>query len=237
MKRQSLQHVLLLATTTAATAGVAMSSAVANANPVAGQFTNDSRGDAIADQTLNREIGDSTLFPIQDGILYHDHRANSPVGVADDGIANDWLVHITNITGQSFGNLFFVADAGAAIGNADGTIEDTIGAPGVKTDAFRVDATGTNPNLVMESISNDGILQPGEQWEFVVTNFNTGTQSFAPTLISPGQFSGSSPLGGLGGTNASILATVVPEPSTLSVVALMALSALRRRRQQRRTSH
>ena len=229
MKRQSLQHVLLLA----ATAGVAMTSAVANANPVAGQFTNDSRGDAIADLMLNREIGDSALFPIPDGILYHDHRAIQTVGVADDGIANDWLVHITNITGQSFGNLFFVADVGATIGNADGTIADTIGAPGVPTDAFHIDALGTNPNLIMESISPDGIFQPGEQWEFVVTNFNTGTQSFAPTLISPGEFSGSSPLGGLGGTNASILATVVPEPSTLSIVALMALSALRRRRRER----
>jgi hypothetical protein len=180
---------------------------------------------------LNREIGDAALFPISDGILYHDHRANTPVGVADDGIANDWLVHMTNITGVAFRDLFFVADAGATIGNADGTIADTIGAPGVLSDAFRIDALGTNPNLIMESISPDGIFQPGEEWEFVVTNFNTGTNSFPPELTSPGVFSGSSPMQGVGGSNSSILGVVVvPEPSTLSVFALMALASLRRRR-------
>jgi hypothetical protein len=225
MKRQSLKNVLIAA------AAVAISGAtIAGANPVAGQFVNDSRGDAIADLMLVREIGDAQLFPIGDAIFYHDHRAISPVGVADDGIANDWTVHMTNVSGQAFTNLFFVADVGATIGNADGTIEDTIGAPGVRSDAFRIDSLGTNPNLLMESILADGIFQPGEEWEFAVTNFGTGSNSFPPALISPGVFSGSSPMQSLGGTNSSILGVVVPEPSTLSIFALMALASLRRRR-------
>ena len=118
MKRQSLQHVLFAAVS------VGFGAATANGEPVSGQFVNDSRGDAIADIQLPRELGDSQFFQISDALLYHDHRATRVVGVADDGIANDWLVHITNITGQTFSNLFFVADAGATIGNADGTVED-----------------------------------------------------------------------------------------------------------------
>lgn len=225
MKRQSLKNVLIAAAT------IAMSgSTIAGANPVAGQFVNDPRGDAIADLMLNREIGDNTLFPIGDAIFYHDHRAIATVGVADDGIANDWLVHMTNVSGLPFRDLFFVADAGATIGNADGTIEDMLGAPGQRNDAFRIDALGSNPNLLTESIAADGIFQPGEEWEFTVTNFGTGSNSFPPALISPGVFSGSSPMQSFGGTNSSILGITVPEPSTLSIFALMALASLRRRR-------
>jgi hypothetical protein len=38
-----------------------------------------------------------------------------------DGIANDWLVTITNLTGRDFVGLAFVADVGNSVGNADGT--------------------------------------------------------------------------------------------------------------------
>jgi len=118
MKRQTRQTLASICFA-AATIGSAMNAINANANPVAGQFVNDSRGDAFADIMLNVEIGDANLFPIGDAILYHDHRANTPVGVADDGIANDWTVHMTNVTGVAFRDLFFVADVGATIGNAD----------------------------------------------------------------------------------------------------------------------
>jgi hypothetical protein len=223
MKRKSLQHVLTAAIS------IALGAAVSNADPVSGQFANDSRGDSIANIQLPRELGDSRFFQISDALIYHDHRVHFPVP-NDDGIANDWLVHITNVSGQAFQDLFFVADAGATIGNADGTVHDAIGAPGVWTDAFRIDSVGTNANLIMESILADGILQSNEEWEFVVTNFNTGVNSLVPTLTSPGVFSGSSPMQGIGGTNASILGVPVPEPSTLSILALMALASMRQRR-------
>ncbi|CAN5587715.1 hypothetical protein BH09PLA1_BH09PLA1_21340 [soil metagenome] len=226
MKRQTLQHVFIAGIA----ATLAIAGSTAGANPVAGKFVNDARGDTLADLMLTREIGDVLLFPAADAIAYHDHRASFPVGVADDGIANDWTVHMTNVSGQAWRDLFFVADAGATIGNADGLIEDTLAAPGQRTDAFRIDALGVNANLLSESILADGIFQPGEEWEFVVTNFGTGFNSSPPTLTSPGVFSGSSPMQSVGGTNSSILGVVVPEPSTLSIFALMALAALRRRR-------
>ena len=223
MERRTLRQ--LLAVTLIATSG-----SIANADPVTGQFVNDARGDKIADQLLPREIGDVALFPTIDAIAYHDHRSSVVVGVADDGIANDWLVHVHNVSGRSWRDLFFVADFGASIGNADGLMQDTIGAPGQFTDAFRIDAQGTNANLLTESILADGILQPNEEWEFVVSNFNTGFNSFAPSLITPGVFSGSSPMQGVGGTNASILGVPIPEPSTVCIFALMALASLRRPR-------
>ena len=73
MKRQLLQHVLMSAT-------IAIAGSIVHANPVAGQFTNDPRGDAIGDLMLTHEIGDAQLFPVGDAILYHDHRAFGHIG-------------------------------------------------------------------------------------------------------------------------------------------------------------
>src|SRR5690242_21869081 len=103
----------------------------ASAAPITGHFLDDARCDAIPEQTLTAELGDVAMFPAVNAIAYHDHRANFPVGVPDDGIANDWTVHMTNVSGQSWRDLFFVADAGATVGNADGRVEDVTGAPAV----------------------------------------------------------------------------------------------------------
>lgn len=201
----------------------------AGAVPVAGVFIEDSRGDVLTDQFLPQELGDEEFFPASSGLHYHDHRYGFTVGVPDDGVANDWTVHIENETGQAWKSLFFVADLGVSIGNADGRVQDLLGAPGVLRDAFRIDALGANANLLFESISTDGVFQPGEEWEFAVSNFNTGLNSLAPSLISPGVFAGSSPFGGIGGSNASILATPVPEPATAGLMGLLAGGLLLRR--------
>jgi hypothetical protein len=215
-------------------ASVALPS-LAVAAPITGHFLDDGRCDAIAEQMLNGEIGDVGMFPAVDAIAYHDHRYNVPVGVPDDGIANDWTVHMTNMSGRAWRDLFFVADAGATIGNADGQVEDFTNAEGLFADAFHIDASGVNANLLHESIAADGIFQPGEEWEFAVTNFGTGANSIPPTLVTPEIFAGSSPLGTTPG-NASILAVpAVPEPATLGGIALFAMSLLMRRR--RRAAH
>ena len=192
----------------------------------------DPRCDAIPEQTLNSEIGDSAMFPAVDAISYHDHRYNVAVGVPDDGIANDWTVHMTNVSGRAWRDVFFVADFGATIGNADGQVEDFVNAEGLFGDAFHIDATGVNANLLSESMHADGIFEPGEEWEFAVTNFGTGANSLPPTIVTPGIFAGSSPLGTTPG-NASILAVpAVPEPATVGCVALFAMSLLMRRRRR-----
>jgi hypothetical protein len=211
----------------------------ASARPAGGQYVEDPRCDVLANQLLTNELGDVAMFPAVEAIAYHDHRASFFTGVPDDGIANDWTVHITNVSGQAWTNLCFVADLGATIGNADGRVEDTLGAPGVFTDAFGVDSTGVNAPLYHENMVADGIFQPGEEWEFAVTNFGTGQTSTPPVIISPGVFAGSSPLGAMGGLtsgNASLLAVPVPEPSHLAVLGLATAALLIRRRRGPRQS-
>jgi hypothetical protein len=215
-------------------AGLALAAAPRNASAagVSGRFVDDARGDAVADAALTGELGDAALFPATDAIAYHDHRYNFTVGAPPDGIGNDWTVHMTNVSGRAWTNLFFVADAGATIGNADGRVEDLLNAPGTLTDAFRIDATGANPNLLSESMLADGIFEPGESWEFAVANFDTGVSSLPPALTSPGVFAGSSPMAGLGGTNASIVGSPVPEPAALGAIALAGCSMLLRGRRR-----
>jgi hypothetical protein len=210
-------------------ASIALPSSIAAAAPVTGHFLDDPRCDAFPEQMLNGEIGDVAMFPAVDAIAYHDHRYGTPIGVPDDGIANDWIVHMTNVSGRAWRDLFFVADFGATIGNADGRVEDVSNAEGLFADAFHIDAGGVNANLLTESMNADGIFQPGEEWEFVVTNFGTGLNSIPPTIVTPGVFAGSSPLDTTAG-NASILAVpAVPEPATVGLVTIAATSLLMRR--------
>ena len=207
----------------------------AAAAPITGHFVDDPRCDSIPEQLLNAEIGDAAMFPAVDAIAYHDHRWGTAVGVPDDGIANDWIVHMTNVSGRAWQNLFFVADAGATVGNADGGVEDFNNAQGLFADAFHIDATGVNTNLVHESISADGIFQTGEEWEFVVTNFGTGFNSIPPTIVTPGLFAGSSPLGSTEGNSSILAVPAVPEPGVVGVISIGVMSLLMRRRSRRLT--
>jgi|SRR5688500_15515946 len=212
--------------------------AASAAAPVSGRFADDARGDAVADQLLTRELGDAAVFPAADALVYHDHRYGFTVGVPNDGVANDWTVHLTNVSGQAWRDVYFVADHGVTIGNADGTVEDLAGAPGAMNDAFRIDSVGANANLLHESMAIDGIFELGEEWEFVVSNFGTGATSRPPTLTTPGVFSGSSQPDPFTG-NASLLAVPVPEPSGAVVLMGLGAAALlkRIRRANRVVSH
>jgi len=218
------------------TASIAFAASGAGAAPVNGHYVDDRRGDSFQSQTLTAELGDDAIFAPINAIDYHDHRLNTGIviGVPDDGIANDWTVHMTNMSGQAWTNLFFVADKGAAIGNADGRVEDVIGAAGIFTDAFHIDVDGINANLLSESMHADGIFEPGEDWEFGVMNFDTGAVSMPPVIITPDVFAGSSLLGSNGGVtrgNASILGipAAVPRPGTVGVVTIAVTSLLMRR--------
>ncbi len=204
----------------------------AAAIPVQGQFYSDpSHCDNVPDTYLTHELGEAAVFPVDEQLLFTITPTNTTVCVPDDGIANDWDIRIINIGSVFWQDVFFVADAAMYFGggNYDGHLED-LTAPG-KTEAFRIDALGTNNNLFSESMASDGILEPGEIWGFYVTNFDFG---IAPAFDSVGQFSISS------ATNppstASILANPVPEPATMAMLSLGGLAALRRRRSPRRRS-
>lgn len=172
--------------------------------------------------SFGHELGDAAIFPPDEGILVQATNTSTYVCVPDDGAPNDFLVTITNITPFSWKDLFFVADDGVKIGNRDGGIEDTtlLGL----NDAFKIDNLGMNNNLIAGDTNNNLVFDPGEAWEFLLTNFvaPANLPPF-PILGSVGRFSASSGTDGV--SNASIVANRVPEPGScaLFVVALSLL--------------
>jgi len=222
----------------AAAAGAAMAimgfSQSASAVPVQGGYQEDPRCDTLPNQTLAHELGKVGFFPQNEAIDYQVAPATFTVCVPDDGLPNDWIVQMVNLSGQSWTNLFFVADLGMKIGNADGTVQDIANAPGMFSDAFKIDAVGLNANLLNESINPNGIFEPGETWRFNVSNFSGPNGLNPPPIIqTPGKFAGSDPITIPPSNTASILATPVPEPTTVGAIAFMGVALLMRRRPRR----
>lgn len=217
MKRTHFHKRLLTAAAASVSLGLLAAARTAEAVPVNAQYVEDTRCDQVPTQFLSHELGQTGFFPINEALEISVQPTTVTVCVPNDGVANDWIVQITNISGQAWRNLFFVADAGATLGNADGSARDLAGAPNVLTDAMRIDGTvtpGINNNLLLESAIPDEILQPGETWRFNVSNYvdyPVGGAPVPPIFILPGRFAGSEPLGVSNGT-ASILAVPVPEP-------------------------
>jgi len=237
MKRNNTRNRLFTATTLAAASMISISqlAQTARAVPVLGIYHEDPRCDTLPNQTLTHELGEQQFFPINEAFAVNVNPATFTVCVPDDGIPNDWIVSITNVSGTAWKNLFFVADLGIKVGNADGSMEDAIGAPNVLSDAFRIDGTvtvGLNNNLLGESGPVDEIFQPGETWRFNVSNFAgpAGTAPFPPIFRTPGQFAGSSPFVIPPISTASILAIpAVPEPTVIGLIGCVTGALLLRR--------
>jgi hypothetical protein len=219
---------------TAAATTLLLATNAANAVPISGQYLEDARCDNIPSQHLTHELGQNGIFPINEALEINFQATQQTVCVPQDGLPNDWNVQIRNVSPIAWQDLFFVVDLGTTFGNADGSIFDAIGAPGVITDAMRIDGTvtlGVNNNLFFESGPVDEILQPGEIWRFNVSNFMNATAvgGFQPPIfVTPGIFAGSSPFGTTNG-NASILANPVPEPGVMSLLIGGAAAMLLRR--------
>jgi len=219
--------------TMAAAGALLLAAKVSHAVPITGVYAEDQRCDIVPNQTLTHELGEQQFFPINESFSTFVSPATFTVCVPDDGIANDWIVSITNTSGIAWNNLFFVADLGLTIGNADGNMIDVVNAPGVIADAFRIDGTvtaGVNNNLLGESGPIDEIFQPGETWRFNVSNyFDPAGTAPQPIFRIPGKFAGSEPYVVPPFSTASIVATPVPEPSTLIGFALPVAALLMRR--------
>ena len=205
----------------------------ASAVPISGLYIEDARCDVLPNLNLSHELGDAAIFPPNEAILVSVSKTNTVVCVPNDGIANDWVIQITNVSGQAWQDLYFVANANNMVGNSDGTVLDLTNAAIPPSDAFRIDGTvtaGVNSSLV-ESGASDEIFSPGETWRFMVSNFqHPSGVSPTPAFLSPGLFAGSASV--TTADQASILANPVPEPATLGMLAVIGAGMLLRRRRR-----
>ncbi len=210
---------------------------VLHAVPINGLFLPDPNhcdGPNLSSIQLGHEIGDgpaSNPFPIDERIIANVAPLPVPFPPAcalDDGIPNDWLIRMVNVSSYSYQDLYFVADdIGFVVGNYDGVMQD-LNNPGVQpSQAFRIDGTITpganNPLLLEGGGTVNEIFEPGETWDFYVINFTGGIPSFG----SAGAFG----LGSLPNnlSTASILANQVPEPAGVVFGLLGTLGLLARR--------
>ena len=91
-------------------------------------------------------------------------------------------------------------------------------------EAFRIDTVGVNTPLVSESITSDGIFEPGEIWSFIIDDYLNFGGLPAHLLDSVGVASLS---GGEPPSTGSIIAfAAVPELGTLLLLALSVLGVV-----------
>ncbi len=129
-------------------------------------------------------------------------------GNEDNPSISNQLVTITNLTGVDWYELHYVADPDTTLTNEDGLINGAF--------AFRIDNVGQfNFPLVFESIATDNIFQAGETWEFIIQDYNNTFGLPASALGSVGVGMGS---GGDTQSSGSIIASTVPEPSTVGLI-------------------
>ena len=160
------------------------------------------------------ELGTAPAFPIDERISssYVDTTIQTcleppnPPGVFDNPAILNPLVSITNLTGTSWTNLYYVADSPeTTIANYDGLINGAL--------AFRIDYAGINVTLRSESILADEIFAPGETWEFLIIDY-VNSRGLPPSAL------GSLGVPSLGDDLSSGSIVSVPEPATLALIAL-----------------
>ncbi|MFP6562929.1 MAG: PEP-CTERM sorting domain-containing protein [Myxococcota bacterium] len=190
----------------------------AAANPVTVAFTNGPNCDAIGNVTLTEELGETAGgFPADETIVADSQTANTATCGLGPIPGQDWAVTIINLTSLDFVDVFFVADNGYTFGNTDGTIAGEL--------AMRIDWLGFNKPLIHEDKNFDGVFESGETWVFLVNQFTLGSQ---PTPFA----SLGVPSVGIN-SNGSIVANVVPEPGTATLLGLGLVLAADRRRSRR----
>jgi hypothetical protein len=197
--------------------------------------------DVLSVPTLVEELGNpatppfgpSGPFPADEAIASTIVTGGGEIGCSNSpgevGISP--LVRITNLTTTAFDNVWYVADTTTFFVNYDGLVNGSF--------AVKLDAVGFNQPLVAESIAADGIFAPGEAWDFLLGGFDDvcgRSVTYLGSIGVPsdggvgGECSGSFPPPD--GSTGSIIATPVPEPGTLGLVALGLIALVRRDRRR-----
>jgi hypothetical protein len=196
--------------------------------------------DPLTIQGAVHELIDNTGIPIGERIesSHVETTLTACFDGSDDPNVPNILVSITNLTGVNWFDLHYVADydtnppAGApaqwvTVSNSDGWIGNNANDLSL---AFKIDSVGINRPLVFESMTANQIFEPGETWEFILQDWWRSAQivgGVGPTPLASWGIAAASPNATL--STGSIIA-VIPEPTTLSLLALGALGLLRRRR-------
>ncbi len=215
-------------TTIGAAAGSVMALAAgAHAFPVQGVYQ-DLVGvcDDHGTQEIVEELGTSPFFPLDELISASSTPTSIPACPPSDSpsIPNSVLI-ITNLSGRSWTDLFYVADPETMISNPDG-LATSFAAPGIATQAFRIDTLGVNRTLIAETMTPDGVFEPGETWEVLIQDYGNALGLPSSSLGSL-DFAGAS--SGDSFSSGSIVA-LVPSPGTLGLAGLAGFGLARRRR-------
>lgn len=176
--------------------------------------------DPLAGPLHTDELGHAPPFPADETISSATTFTQTPACPAsDDPSMLNSLVRITNLTGRSFTDLWYVGEDITFFSNVDGTVNGQ--------DAFKIDAAGVNRPLIFESSAFDGIFAPGETWDFIVQDFGNAAGLPADGFDSLGVPSGG---GGVVFSTASIVA--IPSPGAMAILLCAGglASAGRRRR-------
>lgn len=205
---------------------LALIAAAASADPIDGIYYDLPGCDDHGPLTAVEEFGDPSAFsPTQ----WIDHAATftdlSACAMTDDPTKPNALVVITNLTSRTLDNLFYVGDPEVRFSNVDG---EGVGAgtPTIPGLAFRIDSFGMNKNLIFESGVFNGLLEPGETWQFIVQDFESASGTGPDLFYSVGMAGDS-----IGITNSSAsIVRMVPTPGSVALIGLGGLAAARRRR-------
>jgi hypothetical protein len=184
--------------------------------------------DPLIPMNFVHELGDAPVFPTNELLLSAETiTQQSACPSHDNPLLINTRIRIVNLSGLFWQDMHYVADIntattpGTSISNEDGIVNGG--------QAFRIDTVGVNTPLQFESITANGIFEPGEVWDFIIDDYMhvTGSPATPFDSIGVGGFSAGLPSTG------SIIATEVPEPGALAYASVLGAALLSRRRRAR----
>lgn len=206
---------------------VALLAGGAFANPVNGFYDDLPNCDTQGPRVAREELGTGPLFP-QDELISAVATATQITAcpASDDPTMLNVLMSITNLSGRSWTDLFYVADPDTTFSNYDGYGVSAT-APGVSGLAARIDSTGFNRVLLAESMTANGVFEVGETWEIILQDWSHPA-GFGADMMGSLDFAGAS--FGDPFSTGSIVQFLVPAPGSAALLGLGGLGLVRRRR-------